>query len=169
MVCYFKCDHKWNEVEPGFETVTVKLCPFMCSQTKMEGGQSGTYLRQTRASSGPRVSITKTYRDETKINISARSQWPSSPVEYRRRLSLLYSTAEEGHCDLAKIFIFFSFRFISICLSNTHPQAGRCSRLSYVSAALSPFHFCLFPASPGFPYYITTFMWSEREQWVSTM
>ena len=47
-------------------------------QTKMEGGQSGTYLRQMRASS---------------------SRW----------VSLLYSTAEEGHCDLAEIFIFISF------------------------------------------------------------
>ena len=35
-------------------------------QTNMEGGQSGTYLRLMRASSGPRVSVTKTYRDETK-------------------------------------------------------------------------------------------------------
>ena len=36
-------------------------------------------------SSGPQVSVTKTYRDETKtkMNISARSQWPSSAVEYR--------------------------------------------------------------------------------------
>ena len=32
----------------------------------MEGGQSGTYLRLTRASSGPRVSVAKPYRDETK-------------------------------------------------------------------------------------------------------
>ena len=31
-------------------------------QTKMEGGQSGTYLRLTRASSGPRLSVAKTYR-----------------------------------------------------------------------------------------------------------
>ena len=30
----------------------------------MEGGQSGTYLRLTRASSGLRVSVAKTYRDE---------------------------------------------------------------------------------------------------------
>ena len=39
----------------------------------MDGGQSGTYLRLTRALSGQRVSITKTYRDEneTKMNISA--------------------------------------------------------------------------------------------------
>ena len=28
----------------------------------MEGGQSGTYLRLTRASSGPQVSVAKTYR-----------------------------------------------------------------------------------------------------------
>ena len=36
----------------------------------MGGGQSGTYLRLTRASSGPRVSVAKTYRDEneTKMN-----------------------------------------------------------------------------------------------------
>ena len=53
------------------------------TQTNMEGGQSGTYLRLTRVSSGPRVSVTKTYRDETKMNISARSQWPSSAVEYK--------------------------------------------------------------------------------------
>ena len=49
----------------------------------------------------------------------------------------------------------FSFHLISICLSDAHPRAGRCSRLSYVSATLSPFHFCLFPAFPGFPYYTT--------------
>ena len=35
-------------------------------QTKMEGGQSGIYLRQARASCGPRVSVAKTYRGETK-------------------------------------------------------------------------------------------------------
>ena len=35
-------------------------------QINMEGGQSGTYLRLTRASSGPQVSVAKTYRDETK-------------------------------------------------------------------------------------------------------
>ena len=46
----------------------------------MVEGQCGTYLRLTRASSGLRVSVTKTG-------------------------SLLYSTAEEGHCDLAEIFI----------------------------------------------------------------
>ena len=52
----------------------------------MAGGQSGTYLRLTRASSGPQVSVAKTYRNEneTKMNISAKSQKPSSAVEYRR-------------------------------------------------------------------------------------
>ena len=59
----------------------------------MEGGQSGTYLRQTRVLSGPRVSVAKTYRDE------------------------------EGHCDLAKIFI-------SMSLSDAHPWARQHSRLS---------------------------------------
>ena len=47
----------------------------------MEGGQSGTYLRLTIASSGPWVSVAKTYRDETKMNISAQTQRPSSAVE----------------------------------------------------------------------------------------
>ena len=35
-------------------------------QTNMGGGQNGTYLRLTRASSSPRESVAKTYRDETK-------------------------------------------------------------------------------------------------------
>ena len=39
---------------------------FEHKQTKMEGAQSGTYLRLTRASSGPRMRVAKTYRDETK-------------------------------------------------------------------------------------------------------
>ena len=47
----------------------------------MEGGQSGTYLKLARASSSPWVSVTKTYRDETKMNILARSQLPSSAEE----------------------------------------------------------------------------------------
>ena len=38
-------------------------------QTNMEGGQSGTYLRLTKASSGPRVSVAKTYRDENETKI----------------------------------------------------------------------------------------------------
>ena len=38
----------------------------MNKQINIERGQSGTYLRLTRASSGPRVSVAKTYRDETK-------------------------------------------------------------------------------------------------------
>ena len=53
----------------------------------MEGGQSGPYLRLTRASAGPRVSVAKTYRDENetlKKNISAQTQRPSSAVEYKK-------------------------------------------------------------------------------------
>ena len=34
----------------------------------MEGGQSGTYLRLTRASSGPQVSVATTYRNEPNEN-----------------------------------------------------------------------------------------------------
>ena len=48
-------------------------------QTNKYGkGQSGN-LRQTRASSGPRVRVAKTYRDEneTKMNISTQTQRPS--------------------------------------------------------------------------------------------
>ena len=53
------------------------------------------HLPKMRALSGPRVSVAKTYRDETKckFRLSARSQWPSSAVEYRR-LSKLFSAAE---------------------------------------------------------------------------
>ena len=46
-------------------------------QTKMEG-VTERHLPKTDES------IAKTYRDETKMNISAKSQWPSSAVEYRR-------------------------------------------------------------------------------------
>ena len=39
---------------------------FINKQINMEGRQSGTYLRLTRASSSPWVSVAETYRDETK-------------------------------------------------------------------------------------------------------
>ena len=68
----------------------------------MEGGQSGTYLRLTRASSGPQVSVAKTYGDETKLKLIFRP-------DHRDSDSLLYSTAEEGLCVWAEIFIFVSF------------------------------------------------------------
>ena len=45
---------------------TVMLLDITNKQTKMEGGQSGTYLRLTKASSGLRMSVAKTYRDEMK-------------------------------------------------------------------------------------------------------
>ena len=41
-------------------------------QTNVKEGQCGTYLRLTRASSGPRVSVAKTYRDENETKILAR-------------------------------------------------------------------------------------------------
>ena len=69
---------------PYFFGSLYRLQPVYNIKQKWKGGQSGTYIRLTRASSGPRVSVTKTYRDEMKMNISARSQWPSSVVEYRR-------------------------------------------------------------------------------------
>ena len=51
----------------------------------MVEGLCSTYLRLTSASSDLWVSIAKTYRYETKtkMNILARSQWPSSAVEYK--------------------------------------------------------------------------------------
>ena len=50
----------------GLLTGEILMCIFLCYiQINMEGGQSGTYLRLTRALPGPRVSIAKTYRDET--------------------------------------------------------------------------------------------------------
>ena len=53
-------------------------------QINMEGGQSSTYPKLTRALSGPQVSVAKTYRDEneTKMNILAQTQRPSLAVEY---------------------------------------------------------------------------------------
>ena len=95
-------------------------------ETKMEGGQSGTYLRQTRASSGPRVSVAKTYRwNETKINISAISQstvffcW-GRPLWFGRNIH---------------------FCFISICFSDVG-QTTLSSVLGKCHSVL--FHFCLF-------------------------
>ena len=54
-------------------------------QINMEGGQSCTYLRLTRASSGPLVSIAMTYRDEneTKMNILARPLWSGRNINFR--------------------------------------------------------------------------------------
>ena len=54
--------------------VTRAVCPsqhdshftLFKKQTKTEGGQSGTYQRQTRVSSGLRVIVAQTYRDEMK-------------------------------------------------------------------------------------------------------
>ena len=71
----------------------------------MEGGQSGTYLRLTRASSGPRVSVVKTYRDEneTKMDISAQTQRPSSAVEYKKHMRLLMCRI---HITILHIVIF---------------------------------------------------------------
>ena len=67
-------------------------------QTKMEEGQSGNYLRLTRASSGPQVRVAKTYRDEneTKLNISAQTQRPSSAVEYKKLIFINHSWTSNG-------------------------------------------------------------------------
>ena len=64
----------------------------------MEGGQSGTYLRLTRVSSGPWVSVAKTYRDENekKMNISAQTQRPFSAVEYKVKVSPLQTMKAKG-------------------------------------------------------------------------
>ena len=96
----------------------------------MEGGQSGTYLRLTRASSGPQVGVAKTYRDEnkTKMNISAQTQRPSSAVEYKK-----LTEAEEG-----LIFVSFSSLYVLVTLTRGPDDA------------LSPFHIYLFPCLSRF-------------------
>ena len=48
---------------------------------KMEGGQSGTYLRQTKASSGPPVSVAKTYRDDMKRKLIFRQDHSDLPQQ----------------------------------------------------------------------------------------
>ena len=65
----------------------------------MEEGQCGTYLRLTRASSGPQVSVAKTYRDENE------NEYFGQITVAFLSSRILYSSAEEGHCDLAEIFI----------------------------------------------------------------
>ena len=73
-------------------------------QTKMEGGQSGTYLRQTRESSSPWVSVAKTYRDETKLN------------EYF------------GQITVAEIFIFVSSLYVLTMFTHGLDNALVCFR-----------------------------------------
>ena len=59
----------------------------------------------------------------TPIPTSINPQIPPLPQQHLKfRLSLFYSNAEEGHCDLTKSLP-FSFRFICICLSDAHLQA----------------------------------------------
>ena len=140
-------DCKWSI------NVHITLCPEMHSfhsrwhwwqsliTCSVEGGQSGTYLRLTRASSGPRMSVAKTYRDEneTKMNISAQTQRPSSAAEYKE-LGLQFLVFHcWGRPPCLGRNIHFRFVLISTCLSDAHPRAGRRS-----SAALSPFHIYLF-------------------------
>ena len=55
--------------------------------------------------------------------------------------SLLYSTAEEGHCDLAEIFIFVSFH---LYLSQRHSPTGRTMLSSVLGKSRSvPFPYLL--------------------------
>ena len=54
---------------------------------------------------------------------------PSPQWHLKSQLSLFYSTAEEGQGDLTESLP-FSFRFISVCLSDDHPWAGRCCHLA---------------------------------------
>ena len=105
------------------------------------------------------------------ITTQPRSQYPLTPPH-----STLASAALKNFASKSCILLLrkatviwpkysFLFRFISICLSNAHLQAGRCSRQSQVSAALSPFHIYLFPAFQGFPYYtqLVIDMWKRCE------
>ena len=106
----------------------------------MEGGQSGTYLRLTRASSGLRVSVAKTYRDETKRKLlfKARSQWLSSAVEYKRLTVSCILLLRKATVIWPKYSFSFCFH---LYMSQQRSPAGRTTLSSVlVSAALSPFH-----------------------------
>ena len=79
---------------------------FIDKQTNMEGGQSGTHLRLTRASSGPRVSIAKTHRDKTKRKLIFRPDHSGLPQHFLYWIFLL------------KIWIYFiQCNFVCICVS----------------------------------------------------
>ena len=69
--CIFVCVYMYRAISLTMNHTYGKIlmyCKFVNLMfSNMEGRQSGTYLRTTRASSGPRVSIAKTYRDETKL------------------------------------------------------------------------------------------------------
>ena len=67
----------------------------------------------------PGLNIYLTPLNSTLASVALKSFW----------LRLFYSTAEEGHCDLAESLP-FSFHFFSICLSDAHPRAGWRFRLS---------------------------------------
>ena len=85
-----------------------------------------------------------------KMNILARSQWPSSAAEYRRlSSSLLLRKATVIRPNIH--FRFVSSLYVLATLTRGPDDALVCL---YVPLCLL-FHFCLFPASPGFPYYIT--------------
>ena len=76
----------------------------------MEGGQSSTYLRLMRASSGPRVSVAKTYRDETNVN------------EYFGQITVAFLSS--------RIQESLTRALADPRLSDAHPQAGRRSHQS---------------------------------------
>ena len=90
----------------------------------MEGGQSSTYLRQTRVLPGPWVSVTETERDETK-----RKFWPD-------------------HSDLPQQQNTYSFLFCFISMSQRRGHVGRTMLLSVLGKSRSVplpflFVFCL--------------------------
>ena len=101
-------------------------------QTNMEGGESGTYLRLARASFSPRVSVAKTYRDEneTKMNISGQTQRPSS--------------AEEGLCVWAEVFIFVSFSSLYVLATLTRGPDDSSSVLGKCRSVPLPYLFVCF-------------------------
>ena len=94
--------------------------------------------------------------DTPPVSTSINPQIPPSPQRHLKfQLSLFYSTAEEGHCDLAESLP-FSFCFIFLSLSNAHLWArwlfssvlGRCH-------SVTPSIFVCSMPFQVFPYYIT--------------
>ena len=97
----------------------------------MEGGQSGTYLRLTRVSSGPRVSVTKTYRDETKWKWIFQPDHSGLPQQYNTR-DWLSRWASLRHIEMKRneneYFSQITVAFLSSIIQETEAKLFKCRR-----------------------------------------
>ena len=88
----------------------------------------------------------------------------ASPAASVRALAYEPVAGSRSRISSGHLYFTFSFRFISICLSDAHPRAGRRSRQSWVSASLSPFHIYLFVCL----YVLTMLTWRpDNANWLS--